>query len=172
METLSNTNMYEISWSGPFDINNIKTLNSPTDFGVYTVYGTHNIFGINTLLYIGKAEDRSFGERLPEHEEEWCLEWHHIDLKFYIGRFGSTNPITDNNKWKEMISKSERLLINHCKPPFNAKDIKNISDIRELTLFNFGKRQNIPAVISSQWIHSDWWKDDWKEYSNTTLIHK
>ena len=47
----------EIWWQGPFAIEDVKKFNSlRSDFGVYQIYGTHNIMGPNTLLYIGKAD--------------------------------------------------------------------------------------------------------------------
>jgi hypothetical protein len=167
----SDINLVEISWEGPYDINQINDLNDSTHYGIYAVYGTHTIFGMNTLLYIGKAEDRTFGARLPEHQEEWGLVWHHTDLKFYIGRIGSTLPITDDNLWSLMIERAERLMIHYCKPPYNAKDLKNLGeDIKNFTVFNFGKKLNLPAIVSSQWIESSWWGEGWKEFTNTTLI--
>ena len=45
----------EIGWSGPYDLAQISKLNTNSDYGLYQIYGTHNIFGANTLLYIGKA---------------------------------------------------------------------------------------------------------------------
>ena len=48
----------KIEWEGPFTIDQVLELNDKSkDFGLYQIYGRHVIFGVGSLLYIGKTED-------------------------------------------------------------------------------------------------------------------
>ncbi len=76
----------EIEWDGPFVKESIEKLNNPWDYGIYQIYGTHPIFGSDSLLYMGKAEENSFAERIPAHLE-W-VEWESTPVQVYIGRLG------------------------------------------------------------------------------------
>ena len=84
------------------DIENIKTF-------FIKAYGTHTIFGQNSLLYIGKAEQQKFKHRFIQHKE-----WMHreiSDLEIYIGRIGGVNPPLSDKIWTESIDCAEKLLI-------------------------------------------------------------
>ena len=48
-------NVIEIEWEGPISVNDTIKLINDNDYGIYQIYGTHPVFGSNTLLYIGKA---------------------------------------------------------------------------------------------------------------------
>ncbi len=58
-----------IFWEGPIAMDKVITKNEPWDFGVYQIYGTHNVLGPNTLLYIGQASDQKFARRLPQERK-------------------------------------------------------------------------------------------------------
>jgi hypothetical protein len=61
-------NKIEILWDGPFTLEQIKGFNKSDDYGLYQIYGTHSIYGIDTLLYIGKAQEQKFCVRIPQHQ--------------------------------------------------------------------------------------------------------
>jgi len=81
------------------------------------------VFKDNALLYIGRATDQTFGERIKQ-ENWWKDEW---DLTVYLGRIESIN----DNKFfnatlrKEVIEDAEALLIYFHSPPYNASSIAN-----------------------------------------------
>jgi hypothetical protein len=66
-------NKIEINWQGPLKIEETEKLNTNIDFGIYQIYGTHNIFGPNSLLYIGKACDQYFSTRLLQHKQYYYI---------------------------------------------------------------------------------------------------
>lgn len=55
-------------WEGPYSYEEItNTLRDEyCDFGVYQIYGAHPIYGSDVLLYIGKADQQTFGVRLSQ----------------------------------------------------------------------------------------------------------
>lgn len=63
----------KISWEGPFTAEDVVSLNKDWDYGIYQIYGTHNIFGADSLLYIGKAMEQTFADRIVQHEH-W-IQW-------------------------------------------------------------------------------------------------
>ena len=75
----------EILWDGPFKLSELKKLDSRKDYGIYQVYGTHNISGPNTLLYIGQANQQTFYQRIEQHRNDW-LNWQFSDIELYVGR--------------------------------------------------------------------------------------
>ena len=77
----------EIWWQEPFTKKDIKKNFSDQEnsYGLYQIYGTHNISGPNTLLYIGKAADQTFSRRLIQHD--WT-EFEASTTQFFIGQLG------------------------------------------------------------------------------------
>ncbi|TQP76852.1 hypothetical protein FLL89_19800, partial [Vibrio cholerae] len=63
------TNQIHIQWDGPFSLEQIKLMNTRTDYGLYQVYGTHTVYGSNVLLYIGQATYQTFGTRILQHSK-------------------------------------------------------------------------------------------------------
>ena len=66
----------EIEWDGPILMNDIEEHTELWDCGIYQIYGTHHIFGPDSLLYLGKAQESSFAKRIPYHLE-W-VEWESV----------------------------------------------------------------------------------------------
>ena len=60
-----NGEIIHIDWDGPYRIEEINELNDEKkDYGIYQIYGTHPVYGSNVLLYIGKADQQTFGARI------------------------------------------------------------------------------------------------------------
>ena len=56
-----------IQWEGPLSVNDAQELNDPdSDFDLYQVYGQHPVYGTGTLIYIGKAQNQTFGQRIKQ----------------------------------------------------------------------------------------------------------
>ena len=117
-----------IKWEGPYSFEEIKNLRELWDYGIYQIYGAHLIYGSDVLLYIGKAEENSFADRIIAHISYYqihCPDFSKINI--YVGRIAGTNTPNDK-EWCNEISLAEKLLIYSHKPPYNAKEIKWLSN--------------------------------------------
>ena len=53
-----------IQWTGPIPFADVASLTDRrTDYGVYQVYGRHPVYGQHALLYLGRAQKKTFGVR-------------------------------------------------------------------------------------------------------------
>lgn len=115
-----------IAWEKiPFDFNIIKEKQSSDDFGLYQIYGHHPVYGEDTLLYIGKAQEQRFGTRLNERWEfvESCAR----PSFFLIGKIvQSSNTLEqlgwDEKRWGDMIHYAEKILIKAHAPAMNKQE--------------------------------------------------
>jgi len=54
MGTIPNVNVLKVIWDGPHTYDEALTRNTaPVDTGLYQIYGTHGVFGPESILYIG-----------------------------------------------------------------------------------------------------------------------
>lgn len=59
---------------GPRKLSELHILmNDEMDYGIYQVYGKHQIYGNDVLLYIGKADLQTVGKRISQ---EW---WEYVN---------------------------------------------------------------------------------------------
>lgn len=153
----------EINWQGPFNNDSISNYNRAIeDYGIYQIYGTHNIIGANTLLYIGKAQEQTFAQRISQHQD-W-IKKEYSDINFYIGRLGGTYQVS-NKEWSENIDKAEKLLIYFSSPPYNSQYINDYGQIENTIVLNFGKKNRLPIEVSTFWDQSDYYNDNnWNYY--------
>jgi hypothetical protein len=153
-----------IEWEGPFKLEEIiANYNEGKDYGLYQIYGTHNIFGPNSLLYLGKAEDQTFSIRIPAHKE-W-IEWESAPAEIYLGRLGGIEPMTKDRyaEWSSEIYMAERLLIYFSSPPYNSHNIQSYGDVSNVIVINYKKRNRLPIEVSTY--YEDAIKDSrWKVY--------
>lgn len=153
-----------IEWEGPFKLAEIeRNCNRSKDYGLYQIYGTHNIFGPNSLLYLGKAEEQTFSVRIPVHKE-W-VEWESASIEIYLGRLGGIEPMTKDRAtdWCSDIDAAERLLIYFSSPPYNSRNIQWYGDISDVVVINYKKRNRLPIEVSTY--YEDVLKDSrWKVY--------
>ena len=157
----------EIKWEGPFILDDVQKMQNETDFGLYAAFGPHNVYGDRVLLYIGKAEQQTFGVRIPQHRNEdwWGSE------EIYIGRIGS-DRIPSIKDWDEEIDYSETKMIQYCLPSWNASKLNNYksASFGEAIIVNEGVRLKAFPRILAEWIFLDssFKKNTWKAYSNKT----
>ena len=152
-------NEFFLNWSGPFTSLQIKEVNHfkenvhsvKNDYGIYQIYGVHPIFGPNSLLYIGRAKEITFGQRFASHDE-W-MQKESGDCTIYLGRLFSNeeNNTPEDKEWSKQIELVERLLINYCSPPYNGSNILSASFEEDVILYNFSKKMVLPFVLSSLW---------------------
>ncbi len=103
----------------------LKDKDGPTDYGIYQIYGRHNAYGENALLYIGKAQKQSFAGRLSERWE--FIESSAKPTSIRLGRFTISNKPCDhevwtNEYWEKMIGIAETLLIKAHAPAMNKQE--------------------------------------------------
>jgi hypothetical protein len=126
-------NIIIISWElHEFNIEKIKTFNRTFDYGIYQIYGKHKAYGREALLYIGKAEDRTFATRLQDGgriDSDFnysTIEPTHIRLGYItIDNSDLANKKYNleqyklNENWAESIKVAEKLLIATHPPALN-----------------------------------------------------
>ncbi len=78
-------NIIEILWDGPYNINEVCSMDKPEDKGLYQIYGAHDIHGSNVLLYLDKTVEQTFGARFTKHKYEW-IQWEPTRLDIYVSR--------------------------------------------------------------------------------------
>jgi hypothetical protein len=139
----------DLEWDGPFTLEQIAQFNRGHDYGVYQVYGTHNVFGSDTLLYIGKARDRSFAERISEHKD-W-IDWEAGSGHVYLGRLCGTEPVIEVNwpAWCEMIDRVEASLIFFCSPAYNSSGLQYLREMPPTIVANYKRRHRLPQLVSN-----------------------
>jgi len=118
-----------LQWDGPFTWTTKDTLTGPTDYGIYQVYGCHSVYGVDTLLYIGKASDQTFAQRLRQ-EWQWREHQDFQRLSVYLGRCHGWNGTPPDNVWSDEIDHAEKLLILAHRPAWNARMEINRDDSR------------------------------------------
>jgi hypothetical protein len=151
-----------IQWEGPFiyDLENksgvkqITNCSGVSDYGLYQIYGSHPIYGLNSLLYIGRtvAADMTFSRRVI------AKKWSYWKDKFiYLGRFSNTESM-DEVDWTNQIKFAEALFINYLTPAWNISGVNNNNDLnifdqfRECRVINYGNRMALPEVM----VKGDW----------------
>ena len=155
----------EINWSGPFKVDNIsENYNKDYDYGIYQIYGTHNIYGASTLLYIGKAQSRTFSERFADHKE-W-VEWEPASVDVYLGRLGGIDKMTESKwgLWDNQIERAEKLLIYHCAPSYNSQCLNGYGKMPLTIVLNYGKIMRLPFEVSNLEEFCSIEEPEWKEY--------
>ncbi|RCW62964.1 hypothetical protein [Saliterribacillus persicus] len=144
-----NIKLIHIDWDGPYKLSEILSLTDEvSDYGVYQIYGSHNVYGSNVLLYIGKADRQTIGKRLSQ-ELWWWSTSDPINLQIYCGRLAGEFTPTDN-QWSEEIDLAEKLLINVHKPAYNTQNLIPILDesLRNIHILNWGYYRDLLAEIS------------------------
>lgn len=129
-------NVIIIHWEKiPFSRENILNLNKSHDHGIYSIYGDHYAYGKESLLYIGKAQDRTFAIRMTDGDrdyydfEESTAQPKYIRLGFITKGYHQDeneryNVAEYEANWKNNIAIAEQILISTHSPAFN-KDLRN-----------------------------------------------
>src|SRR5882724_4222525 len=91
-----------VQWEGPLTWELKGARNGPTDYGVYQFYGCHPVYGVDTLLYIGKASKQTFATRLNQ-ESGWLDHQDFGRLTIYIGRLSGYDGTPEVKIWEKQI---------------------------------------------------------------------
>ena len=116
--------------------------------GIYQVYGRHSVHGLEALLYIGSAADRTLAERLDEQYRDWIKEEQQI--LFRIGHLTERDSerIIENSS---DILDAEAALIQYCTPCYNTKSKVKEEMKPGIRIFNAGEYGALPTEISWRW---------------------
>ena len=146
-----------IQWEGPLSKDEAAKLSTPRDRGLYQIYGSHPVYGLSTLLYIGKTMD-AFGTRNDGHEKAMLnLEHGQGTPSMYVGRLYGASSL-DNPSLDAEVDIAESLLIKAHKPSWNAARIKwlrpeNEEAIGDCLVLNWGDFGILlPEVSSRRWL--------------------
>jgi hypothetical protein len=156
----------EFEWDGPYTVDRvIAEMHRPMDYGVYQLYGTHNVLGPDSLLYIGQSQGRPFGQRIREHRGEW-IEWEPSVVEVYVGRLGGIEPMSEERwpYWNNCIDRAERLLLYFCAPPYNSKGLKYPGEMPPTLVINCKRKHRLPLEVSTLLLTSSIGNADWKVY--------
>ena len=164
----------EVFWEGPFTLDEVADLSSGDDdlsvrrkkyWTLYSAYGSHQLYGSNVLLYIGKTTQGA-SVRLKQHNG-WFDEERFGDTKFFVAslsHFGTWEQSPDmeeaadekffvgEESSENLISRAEALLIYSLAPSRNTSGTnstkKKIGNVR---LFNTGNLGSLPNEISGRY---------------------
>ncbi len=141
-----------LEWEGPLSMEDARSRCGNSDWGVYQIYGLHHTYGLDSLLYIGKAEKQHFGIRLSQ-ESWWDYGADPKRMSVYLGRLaGEVAP--NDDAWCRYIDLAERLLIFVHRPAWNAQaNIRKFEvDLQQVHVFNWGAHRSLlPEVSGARW---------------------
>lgn len=156
MSNIPNLDIIHIIWQGPLSLEEAEAANTGSDYGVYQIYGTHDVSGPDTLLYIGQADSNPFGGRISYHKNEWA-RWTPSEVAVYLGRLAGCAPIT-NESWGRAIDRAEAVLIWKVGVPFNSSRVKTLRYGEEpILIVNHLRRHRLPEYVSTltEFINTD-----------------
>ncbi|KAE8177295.1 hypothetical protein GLP22_07335 [Photobacterium carnosum] len=152
-----------IDWSSGVSLDEAYTLKSSIDYGIYQIYGSHPVYGHNVLLYIGKAQDQTFGVRLNQHIK-WIRNQDSTNVRVYTGRISSDD--FQDSDWDLKIDLAERLLIYTHQPACNSSNLNSLGEMPEDThVYNWVDRgMLLPEVSAYRYLVAD------AEFENFDLL--
>jgi hypothetical protein len=139
-----------VQWEGPFSYEVACNLRDEiSDYGVYQIYGTHPVYGSDVLLYIGKADNQTFGKRLAQHD------WHYTNqdssrITVYVGRLCGYKGTPSHDIWSQQIASVERLLIYSHWPAGNSSglNVRFGNELHHTHVLNWGQYRDLMAEVS------------------------
>src|SRR6266702_6885331 len=86
---------YDVYWQGPFKWSERQTLTDP-DNVIYSIHGSHHLYGRDALLYLGKTET-NVADRLEQHAE-W-IEDEYDTVSIRVASIGEFTNWDDYESW-------------------------------------------------------------------------
>jgi len=166
--------IYEIHWEGPFSKDEIDEYLDAKQNGelaqnlkkywvLYAAYGSHQLYGNDVFLYLGKTK-RGINKRLFEHGE-WFNEGRYGESKYFVASIcsfitWSDSPATDDYAQNERfligedkrVELIEKLMIYALSPAWNTRERKTPPlACRNIRIFNNGALGRLPHEISGKY---------------------
>jgi hypothetical protein len=70
----------------------------------------------------------------------------------YLLMNGSIGISEDRDaEWREMIRRSEALLIYFCAPPYNSSGVKTLTEYKPTIVQNYKRRHRLPPIVSNMY---------------------
>lgn len=141
-----------VKWEGPFTIEKVLEMGEADDFGVCQIYGRHQVFGPDCLLYIGMTVE-TFSDRLQTHCAQWLLvkgtPWYQnrSDVSIRTGRLW-LNPVPYRENL-DILKDVERFEIFCHYPPFNSSNVSSYNE-QPLSVLNDGEAVGLLTCISTE----------------------
>ncbi len=142
--------------------NEIDSMNKEKDYGIYQIYGNHQAYGRDVLLYIGKAQDQTFAARF-----NGAYKWQHIGststpTSIRLGRIVLQKENHDN--WNAQIELSETILIKGHSPALNQKENKGLFSKDGIAgchylIINWGDYGQLQHEVSTLGTSEKYWND-------------
>ena len=118
------------------------------------MYGTHPLYGEEVLLYLGRTESGTFGQKLEEERAYWEAESDFEPYSIYVGRLAGTSTPA-GEAWAQEIDQASRLLAYaHC-PVFTGRELGAApdEDLKEVHVVNWGNFLDLaPEVSGARWL--------------------
>ena len=143
------TYLIHLDWQGPIPWKERDKLNDEVkDYGIYQIYGCHANYGVDTLLYIGKAEKQTFATRLKQ-ETGWMFDQDRERLSIYVGRCYGWHGTPSVKVWEEQINLAEKLLILAHQPTYNSqKGSWRNPKLQHVHVLNWGCHRSLFPEVS------------------------
>jgi hypothetical protein len=130
-----------------------EELDTKKDFGIYQVYGDHPVYGEDTLLYIGKAQEQTYSKRLKPPQHDDFIETNIKKISKINVSYFTKNDDVEYKNWGFYIGLVEKLLIRSHIPAYNAQDVKGVLSTdnfkNNLLVLNWGDRGKLLPEVSS-----------------------
>ncbi|RVU84111.1 hypothetical protein EOL70_11510 [Leucothrix sargassi] len=148
--------IYEVYWQGPYKPRKLSKLSTEEckKLCLYSVYGSHPIYGNNVLLYIGMTL-RTVNQRLKEHSY-WMDQERFGESRVYLASIGKFENWSES--WeidlfdrppKDVIEKVEKLLIYAHQTFGNTANKKQANLAAGLRIFNTGSYGSLKPEVSA-----------------------
>ncbi len=151
-----NEDIYEVCWEGPYTSETIKVELSEhqSQYALYSVYGSHPVYGNNVLLYVGMTK-RGVLKRLAEHDY-WMDEERYGLSQIYVASIGEFNSWEESNEIEKfdlpdtkVIEQIEQLLIYSNQPVHNIKSKRSVKVSKGLRVFNTNNYGSLLPEVST-----------------------
>ena len=125
------------------------------DYGLYQITGYHPVFGDDSLLYIGIAQEQTFSKRFSQHKN-WLNEEYGIEV--YVGYIKSIADKENfrESAWEVILKDAEALLVYFHSPPYNSQHISEMPGLeRNPRIINTGDYGDLYPEISYEGLKLD-----------------
>ena len=137
--------IYDVYWQGPFEWRRRNELNNPGHV-LYSLHGTHHLYGQNVLLYIGMTENTPKG-RFLSHEKWVVEEYDPMTIKVAsVGKFINWkvwDEFEEDEPYPKfedynILNAIESLLIYSSQPAYNIVNKESLNNAQGIRIFNTG----------------------------------
>lgn len=142
--------LVRVNWDGTLTVDEaVRLRNDVVDCGLYQVYGFHEVFGPEALLYIGRTDNQTFALRIAQHRP-WLR--HVMDCRIRIGRLRDDDYKLEPPNWHDWLGLQqsvEGLTIYWHSPPYNSQGIVRYAGLN-VRVQNLGNRGRLLPEYSAR----------------------